>query len=127
MKARHLATVLLVLLSSSLLLTQNSATSGQQQPDKSKTSASDHKGQQSIEGCLAGAADTFTVTAADGKTYQLVGGDTSTLNQNVGHRVRAWGYKEGPGASGRISASGPYSFGVKSVESLSDTCKQTGR
>jgi hypothetical protein len=127
MKAWHLATVLLVLLSSSLLLTQNSATSGQQQPDKSQPSASNHKGQQSIEGCLVGASGSFTVTTAEGKTHELVGGDTSALNQNVGHRVRVWGYKEGPGSSGRISASGPYSFGVKSVESLSDTCKQTER
>jgi hypothetical protein len=127
MKAWHLTTVFLVLLSSSLLLTQNSGTSGQQQPDKSTTSASNHKGQQSIEGCLAGAANTFTVTTAEGKVHELVGGDTSTLNQNVGHQVRVWGNKEGPGSSGRISASGPYNFGVKSVESLSDTCKEAGR
>lgn len=127
MKTWRLATVLLVLLSSSLLLTQNSATPGQQQPDKSKTSASDHKGQQAVEGCLTGAANTFTVTTASGKTYELVGGDTATLNQNVGHQVRIWGSSEGPEAGGRISASGPYHFGLKSVESLSDTCKGKGR
>jgi hypothetical protein len=126
MKSSYLATVLLVLLSSSWLMTQNSQTSGQQ-PDKSQTSASDHKGQKSIDGCLSGAADTFTLTTASGRTYELIGGKTSTLKQNVGHQVRLWGTVEETAGSARISASGPYTFGVNRVESLSDTCKQPGR
>ncbi len=126
MKRLFLATVIL-LLSSSWASTQTSSPSGQQQPpDKSQTSAAEHKGQKSIEGCLSGAADTFILRDDTGKKYELIG-DTSGLNENVGHQVRLWGNNENTGGSTRISASGPYLFGVKSVESLSDTCKQTGR
>ena len=125
MKRLFLTTVIL-LISSSWATMQSSSPSGQQQPDKSQTPASDHKGQQSIEGCLSGAANTFTLTDATGKTYELLD-HTSGLNENVGHKVRVWGYESSPGSSTRISASGPYLFGVKSIESLSDTCKKTER
>lgn len=119
MKRSYLATALLLLLSSSWALTQSSSTSSQQ-PDKSQTS--DQKGQKSIEGCLSGGADTFRLTAATGKIYELKG-DASGLNANVGHKVRLWGTAGGADAGGEdLSASGPYYFDVKRVESLSDTC-----
>jgi hypothetical protein len=124
MKRLFLTTVIL-LLSSSWGLTQSRSPSGQQ-PDKSQAAAAEHKGQKSIEGCLSGAADSFTLTAASGKRYELIG-DTSGLNANIGHTVRLWGDLDDTGGSTRISASGPYLFGVKSVESLADTCKQTRR
>lgn len=121
MKRLFLATAIL-LLSSSWASTQSSSPSGQAQPDKSQTPASDHKG-QSIVGCLSGAANTFTLTDATGKTYELVG-DTSGLNKNVGHKVRLSGNVDNSGGGANITASGPQAiFGVKSVKSLSDTCK----
>src|SRR5258708_30698348 len=117
MKRLFLTTVILIL-SSSWGLTQSSSPSGQQ-PDKSQAAA-EHKGQKSIEGCLSGAADSFMLTEATGNRYELIG-DTSGLNKNIGHKVRLWGYVDDTGGSTRISASGPYLFGVKSVESLADT------
>jgi Protein of unknown function (DUF5818) len=121
MKRLFLTTIMLLLLSS-WASTQTSSSS-QQQPDKSKTAASDHKGQKSIEGCLSGAANTFTLTDATGKTYELIG-DTSGLNQNVGHQVRISGNLDTTGGGGRISAAGEQALiEVKNVESLSDKCK----
>jgi hypothetical protein len=119
MKRVFLATAVLFV-SSSWMLAQNNPPS-QQPADKSKTPTSDQKG-HTVEGCLTGAADTFTLTDAKGRTYQLTG-DTSGLNENVGHKVRLEG---NAGSSGPD----PYSvwgtqatFGVKKVTSLSDSCK----
>jgi hypothetical protein len=93
-----------------------------QQPDKSKQSTADH-GAQTIEGCLSGAADTFVLTDASGKTYEL-NGDTSQLNANVGHKVRLTGSLGNTGGGVTSSTNGPQAiFGVKKVKSLSDTCK----
>ena len=121
MKRLFLTTILL-LLSSHWASTQSSSSSSQQ-PDKSQTAASDHKHQKSIEGCLSGAANTFTLTDATGKTYELLG-DTSGLNQNVGHQVRISGRLDTTGGGARISAAGVQALmKVKSVQSLADKCK----
>jgi hypothetical protein len=129
MRKFFLATAV-VLLSSSWVLAQNNSPSPTQTPDKStpdksKTAKSDKSG-DTVEGCLSGAADTFTLTDAKGRTYQLTG-DTSGLNKNIGHTVRLYG-----GAS--TSGPNPFSvwgsqatFAVKQVESLADTCKSWGK
>jgi hypothetical protein len=115
-------TTAVLLLSSSWVLAQSNSSQSAQQPDKSQTAAAD-KGAQTIEGCLSGAADTFKLTDASGKTYELTG-DTSGLAENVGHKVRLWGSAGSTGGGEKISASGPQAtFGVKKVQSLSDTCK----
>ena len=93
-----------------------------QQPEKSQTATKD-KSAQAVEGCLSGGANVFTLTDATGKTYELLG-DTSMLNDNVGHKVRLSGQVDNSGGGGRISAAGPQAlFNVKKVESLSPTCK----
>jgi hypothetical protein len=93
-----------------------------QQPDKSQTASKD-KSAQAVEGCLSGAANVFTLTDAKGKTYELMG-DTSMLNDNVGHKVRLWGHADTSGGGAKISAAGPQAlFDVKKVETLSPTCK----
>jgi hypothetical protein len=90
-----------------------------QQPDTSQTA----KPGQTVEGCLTGAADTFVLTDAQGYTYELTG-DTKGLKENVGHKVRLHGYTGSSGGGEKITVEGPQrTFGVKSVESLSDTCK----
>ena len=120
MRKLFLATAIL-LLSSSWAVAQSSSPSTQQ-PDKSQTSTSD-QGAQTVEGCLSGAADTFVLTDANGKTYDLTG-DTKMLQTNVGHRVRLSGAAGNTGGGELITAKGPQgTFGVKKVESLSATCK----
>jgi hypothetical protein len=112
-------TTAVLLLSSCWMLAQSSS-SPAQQPDKSQTATSD---QGTIEGCLSGAADTFKLTDATGKTYQLTG-DTSGLNDNVGHQIRLWGNAGSSGGGEAISARGPQAtFGVTRVKSLADKCQ----
>ncbi len=112
------------LLSSSWALAQNNP-SPAQSPDKSQTSKSDKSSDKSgntVEGCLTGAADTFTLTDATGKTYQLTG-DTKGLKENVGNMVRLYGSAATSGPN-PFSAEQQATFGVKNVESLGKTCKQ---
>jgi len=130
-----LLTTTILLLWSSLVLAQSgtptttndgsqnpdSSPPSMQQPDKSQNPKSGH-GNQTVDGCLSGAANTFVLTEASGKTYELSGA-TRELAANVGHQVRLWGDEGSTGGGTRISASGPQAtFGVKKVKSLSDTC-----
>jgi len=93
-----------------------------QQPDKSQTATSDSSA-QAIEGCLSGAANVFVLTDAKGKTYELTG-DSSMLNDNVGHKVRLIGHASSSGGGAQITPQGPQAtFGVEKVQSLSPTCK----
>ena len=120
MRKLFLATGILLLWSSCVFAQSSSPST--QQPDKSQTSTSD-QGAQTVEGCLSGTADTFVLTDATGKTYELTG-DTSMLTPNVGHKVRLWGAAGNTGGGELITAKGPQAtFGVKKVKSLSDTCK----
>ncbi|HEY6308876.1 MAG TPA: hypothetical protein VI488_20735 [Candidatus Angelobacter sp.] len=127
MRKFSLITTILLLCSSWVVAQNNPRPAGQdptapaaQQPDKSQTA--DQSG-QTIEGCLSGAADTFKLTDATGKTYELTG-DTSMLKDNVGHQVRLWGNAGSSGGGEKISAAGPQAtFGVKKAKSLGDTCK----
>jgi hypothetical protein len=130
MKKFSLITAIL-LLSSAWVVAQSSPPSAEQQPaspqaqqpDKSQTAASDKAG-QTVEGCLSGAADTFKLTDATGKTYELTG-DTSGLNENVGHQVRLYGNAGSSGGGEKISASGAQAtFGVTKVQSISPTCSK---
>jgi len=93
-----------------------------QQPDKSQAPTSDSSA-QAIEGCLSGAANVFVLTDAKGKTYELTG-DTSMLDDKVGHKVRLFGHTSSSGGGARTSPQGPQAtFGVEKVQSLSPTCK----
>jgi hypothetical protein len=113
----------LVLLSSWALAQSNSST--QNPPDKSQTAASDKSG-HTVEGCLAGAADTFTLTDTQGRPYQLTG-DTSGLNANIGHWVRLYGSAGTSGPSPFSVWGTQATFGVKKVESLADKCPKRSR
>jgi hypothetical protein len=119
MRKFYLATAF-VLLSSSWALTQNNP-SPAPSPDTSQSAKSDKSG-DTVEGCLTGAADTFTLTDATGKTYQLTG-DTSGLNENVGHMVRLYGSAATSGPN-PFTAEQQATFGVKQVKSLGKTCKE---
>jgi hypothetical protein len=100
----------------------SSSPSTQQSDDKSQQAKSHHKG-QTVVGCLSGAADTFVLTDASGKTYELLGA-TKQLQANVGHKVQLWGNRDSTGGGARTEPGGEQAlFGVKKVKSLSDSCK----
>lgn len=130
MKKLFLTTAIL-LLSSMSVLAQSSAqpaTQDQyggaqsQQPDKSKQGTSE-KGEQTIEGCLSGAANEYVLTDATGRTYVLLD-KTHQLDNNVGHQVRLTGSLSSSAGGEQSSTRGAQEiFGVKHVQSLSDKCK----
>ncbi len=103
---------------------QQPASPQAQQPDKSQAAAPSDQAGQTVEGCLSGGADTFKLTDATGKTYELTG-DTSGLKDNVGHQVRLWGNAGSSGGGEKISAGGAQAtFGVTRVQSISPTCSK---
>lgn len=108
------------LLSSSWGLAQNSS-SPEQTPDKSQIAELEKHG-KAVEGCLAGSANTFTLTSTKGRPYKLTG-DTQGLKENVGHMVRLYGTAANAGYDPNSIWGSQATFGVKRVESLSDTCK----
>jgi len=90
-----------------------------QQPDKSQTSTSGQEhAAHSVEGCLGGAAGSYTLTDASGKTYQLTG-DTSKLAEHVGHTVQVSGTEDTSAATG---AGAPAALNVKKVKMVSPSC-----
>jgi hypothetical protein len=133
--------------------TSPSSTSPSQQPDTSSTTTqttttqttqTSSNSSTSIEGCLSGSADNWTLTDQSGKTWQLAG-DTSKLSDHVGHQVRLMGSdnsssasgssspsssspsssnpSSGAGATGAGSSSGTQStFTVNKVKMISSTC-----
>jgi hypothetical protein len=126
MRKFSLITAILLLCSAWTVAQSNPPSAAQdpasaQQSDKSQTA--DQAG-QTVDGCLSGAANTFKLTDATGKTYELTG-DTSGLNENVGHQVRLWGNAGSSGGGEKISASGAQAtFGVTKVKSISPTCSK---
>jgi hypothetical protein len=77
--------------------------------------------EKSIEGCLAGASGSFTLTDSSGKTYQLAG-DTAKLGEHVGHTVRISGSEKGAGADAGAPASAQPTFTVQKVKMVSPNC-----
>jgi hypothetical protein len=78
--------------------------------------------EKSIEGCLAGAGGSFTLTDSSGKTYQLAG-DTAELGKHVGHTVRISGSEKSAGAeAGGSPAGGQQTFTVQKVKMVSPNC-----
>jgi hypothetical protein len=126
--------------------TSPSSTSPSQQPAAPDTSATTTQttttqttqtstdSANSIEGCLNGSAGNWTLTDQSGKTYQL-SGDTSKLNDHVGHQVRITGTDNsssasstGANATGTGASSGSQStFAVKKVKMISSTCSTTSK
>src|SRR5260370_42266846 len=68
-----------------------SSSPSMQQPDKSQNPKSRHAN-QTLDGCLSGAANTFVLTDASAKTNELLGA-TREWAANVRRPVRLRGYK----------------------------------
>ena len=76
-------------------------------------------GGNTIEGCLAGSAGSFTLTDSSGKTYQLAG-DTAKLSEHVGHTLRISGSPKSAGADPQEGAQP--TFTVEKVKMISSSC-----
>jgi hypothetical protein len=73
-----------------------------------------------IEGCLAGAGGSFTLTDSSGKTYQLEG-DTAKLAEHIGHTLRISGAPKS-GGDPQGGASAQPTFTVKNVKMVAASC-----
>lgn len=82
---------------------------------------------QSVQGCLGGSGNDFTVTDKTGTSYQLqlpAGADASNLKPHIGEEVRVEGTtSSGSGSNSAASASGSRpSISVKNIYRVSPTC-----
>jgi len=116
---RHLMLFAVLLLGTSWAVAQNYPSKG----DTGKTA-----GQSAVTGCLSSAGGTYTLTAKNGKTYQL-SGDTSKLSEHVGHEIKVTGTASSASASSSDAtgqaAAGP-TLDVSSVKHISKTCEGAG-
>src|SRR5215471_10521404 len=116
-------TLALVLLASSAWL--HAQTYPQAVPTQS---ASDSAGHMTVEGCLAGADGSYTLTATDGTIYQLTG-NTAELKDHVGHEVQITGKTSGSSAASTASAGTAQqaTLDVKSMKHIAKTCKAAAK
>ncbi|HEX6802991.1 MAG TPA: DUF5818 domain-containing protein [Terriglobales bacterium] len=95
------------------------------QPGSSHAGASS---QTTVRGCLQGSDGNYTLTASNGKTYQLQG-DTSKLSAHVGHEVQITGTKASAASSTAAPAGTPpagteeSTLTVEKMKHISATCK----
>jgi hypothetical protein len=110
------------LLAATLLLSvwvfaQTAPPAGQQSNPVQAGSQGADRGGNAIEGCIAGAPGSFTLTDSSGKTYQLAG-DTAKLNDHVGHTLLISGSQK----SGEGGSSAQPTFIVQKVKMVSSSC-----
>ena len=104
----------------------------------SQASADNAGNQTKVEGCLSSSNGSYTLTARDGTTYQL-SGDTSQLNDHVGHEMQITGTKTPASASsssgnagastassGQTGSSNQPTLNVSSFKHISKTCSNSG-
>ena len=85
-------------------------------------------GQETVQGCLSSSGGAFTLTAKDGKTFQLTG-DTAKLTENVGHEVKVTGTvssaaESATGAMGKTGAE--KTIEITSVKHVAKSCEGKG-
>ena len=105
---------------------QASPSAGQTSPNAGQGESPSSAG-QSVQGCLGGSGNDFTVTDKTGTSYQLqlpAGADASNLKPHIGEEVRVEGAtSSGSGSNSAASASGSRpSITVKNIYRVSPTC-----
>jgi hypothetical protein len=91
----------------------------------SKETGAKSGGQETVQGCLSNSGGTYTLTAKDGKTFQLTG-DTTKLTEHVGHEIKVTGTvgsasESSTGAMGKPGAE--KTIEVSSVKHVSKSCE----
>ncbi len=108
----------MLLLGAAWVVAQNypSQTSpSQTNPDQTTPTATG--AQTTVQGCLSGSSGNYILTDKNGNTYQLTG-DTSKLNEHVGHEVQIKGTASSASASaGTTSGTASSTTGQKSGSS----------
>lgn len=107
----------------SLLILGASWAAAQSYP--SQAPAGNAAGQQSVTGCLSNSGGAYTLTAKNGKTYEL-SGDTAKLTDHVGHEMKITGTVSPASASSNDAMgknSGEETIDVASFKHISKTCQ----
>jgi hypothetical protein len=130
---KMLTLVFALLCATAVLQAQNStqqdpATGSAQTGASTQMSGSNQTGaasQTSVQGCLQGSNGSYTITDANGTTYQ-VQGDNAKLSKHVGHQVEITGTTSGSSASstGETStgAGAQQTLTVTKVKHMSGSC-----
>lgn len=114
---------------------QGSAQSGAQTPNPQSApnqGAQSSGSQNSVQGCLGGSGNTYTVTDNGGTSYQLQlpqGADPSSLKPHIGEEVRVEGTTSGGSGSSPSagnSAGARPTINVKNIYRVSNTCSNKG-
>ena len=118
-----------------LLLALSAWVAAQQAPNTqsppSSQGAQSAAGQNSVQGCLGGSGNSYTVTDKTGTSYELQlprGADPSSLKPHIGEEVRVEGTTNGGGssASAASSAGARPTINVKNIYRISTTCSSKG-
>ena len=134
-----------LLLSATWVIAQDSSTAGSQSSQSGSSSSSQASSgmssgsETSIEGCLSGSADNYTLTSSTGTTYQLSGA-SDDLSKHVNQQVRVTGTQSASSASSSSSSpssstspssssssSSQPSFTVTKVTRISDSCSASNK
>jgi hypothetical protein len=128
MRKTLLLTMILFTLSAWVVAQQQP--NSQSAPSSSQGTAQSSAGQNTVQGCLGGSGNTFTVTDKSGTSYQLQlpqGADPTSLKPHIGEEVRVEGTtSSGSGASSGGSAAGQPTITVKNIYRVSTTCSTKG-
>jgi len=94
-------------------------TTDQTQPPSSSSTSSQgatgsSSGETTVQGCIGGSGDNFTLTDQNGKTWQLQSNNNAAFKDHVGHTVSATGT---PGSDG--------TFKVTSASMISANCSNS--
>lgn len=98
-----------------------------QSPPSSGQGAPSSAAQDSVQGCLGGSGNAYTVTDKSGTSYQLQlppGADPSSLKPHIGEEVRVEGSTSSSGANSPAgsSSAGGHTISVKNIYRVAATC-----
>jgi hypothetical protein len=124
---RALLSISVLLLGFTWAMAQNTPAQSNQKT-YNQTAASQNGTEHSVEGCLSSSSGNYMLTSDKGKTFML-SGDTSKLEEHVGHEVIITGTRKAAGNTASGESTGTMSeptIDVVSLKHISKTCKNAG-